>query len=78
MTVLAVFRSRSQTLDFLSRLRNAGVPSQAVNTPREAGVGCGISAKFDENFLARARAIVEKYPYSSFSGFLFDGRYYGK
>ncbi len=44
MTVLAVFRSRSQTLDFLSRLRNAGVPSQAVNTPREAGVGCVISA----------------------------------
>ena len=48
MTVLAVFRSRSQTLDFLSRLRSAGVPSQAVNTPREAGVGCGIYGSYGE------------------------------
>lgn len=78
MTVLAVFRSRSQTLDFLSRLRNAGVPSQAVNTPREAGVGCGISAKFDDNFMNRARAILDQYPYSSFSGFLSGTQYYGK
>lgn len=78
MTVLAVFRSRSQTLDFLSRLRNAGVPSQAVNTPREAGVGCGISAKFDDSFMNRARAILDQYPYSSFSGFLTGTQYYGK
>ena len=77
MTVLAVFRSRSQTLDFLSRLRAAGVPSQAVSTPREAGVGCGISAKFDENFLPRARAVLDRFPYSSFSGFLKGGQYYG-
>ena len=75
MTVLAVFRSRSQTLDYLARLRSSGVPAQAVNTPREAGVGCGISARFDDAFLPRARYLIRTRSYSSFSGFLSQGRY---
>ena len=50
MTILAVFRSRAQTLDYVAALKNAGIPASAVATPKEAGVGCGISAKFEENF----------------------------
>lgn len=45
MTILAVFRSRAQTLDYVAALKNAGIPASAVATPKEAGVGCGISAK---------------------------------
>lgn len=70
MTILAVFRSRAQTLDFVAVLRGAGIPASAVSTPKEAGVGCGISAKFEESFFSRARFFVQKKPYSSFSGFL--------
>ena len=70
MTMLAVFRSRSQTLDFISVLKAGGVPAQAVNTPREAGVGCGISAKFEEPFLNRVRYHLDKKRYSSFSGLM--------
>lgn len=70
MTVLAVFRSRAQTLDYISSLKKLGVPVGAANTPKEAGVGCGLSAKFDERFLPRARAALDKKPYSSFVGFL--------
>ncbi len=77
MTVLAVFRSRMQTLDFLTALKGAGVPAQAVSTPQEAGVGCGISAKFDARFLERARALLAKKKYSSFAGFLRGGLYAG-
>ena len=55
MTVLAVFKSRAQTLDFVSLLRSGGVVASAVNTPKEAGVGCGISAKFDERFFPREK-----------------------
>ncbi len=73
MTVLAVFRSRAQTLDFLSRLKASGVPAQAVSTPGEAGVGCGISARFDARFMERAKSLLAKRPYSSFAGFLRDG-----
>ena len=70
MTVLAVFRSRAQSLDFLSALKAAGVAAQAVSTPKEAGVGCGISVKFDERMLFRAKAVLAKRPYSAFAGFL--------
>ncbi len=70
MTMLAVFRSRAQTLEFISVLKAGGVPAQAVSTPKEAGVGCGISARFEENFSGRARALLGKRAYSSFSGFM--------
>lgn len=70
MTMLAVFRSRAQTLDFVSRLKAAGVPVQTVATPPAAGVGCGISAKFEENFFPRVSFLIGKRPYSSFSGFM--------
>lgn len=70
MTTLAVFRSRAQTLEYISFLKASGVPTQAVNTPKEAGVGCGISAQFDSNFLPRAKSCLKIKPFSSFSGFL--------
>ena len=70
MTYLAVFRSRAQALDYISALKRAGVPARAVNTPKEAGVGCGISALFDEHFFPRARAVLGSYPYSAFAGFM--------
>lgn len=70
MTMLAVFRSRAQTLDFISKLKAAGVLVQAVSTPKDAGVGCGVSAKFDSRFEARVRYLLGKRPYSSFSGLM--------
>ena len=70
MTMIAVFRSRAQALEYISFLKANGVPAQAVNTPKEAGVGCGISAKFDEGFYSRARACLGKKRYTAFSGFM--------
>lgn len=70
MTMLAVFRSRAQTLEYISNLKASGVPAQAVNTPKEAGVGCGISAKFEDAFFPRAKLVLTKKPYSSFAGFM--------
>ena len=73
MTMLAVFKSRSQTLDCISALRAAGVPARAVSTPKEAGVGCGISVKFEEGFLPRVRTVLTRRPYSSFAGIMREG-----
>ncbi len=70
MTYLAVFRSRAQTLAFVSALRGMGAAVQAVNTPKEAGVGCGISARFEEAFLPRARRALAEGRYSAFAGFM--------
>ena len=74
MTILAVLKSRAQTLDLVSSLRAAGVPAQAVSTPKEAGVGCGISARFEDSFFVRAKSVVAKGGYSSFAGYM---RLYG-
>ena len=73
MTTLAVFRSRAQALDFLSYIKRSGVPAQAVATPKEAGVGCGVSVKFDERFLSRVKLLLTGRQYTSFSGFLRRG-----
>ena len=75
MTVLAVFRSRAQALAYFSAVKSAGIPAQTVSTPKEAGVGCGISVKFDERFLPRAKALLIRMPATSFSGFLRGGSY---
>lgn len=70
MTVIAVFRSRAQALDFISFLKSAGVPAQAVSTPKEAGVGCGISAMFDERFLPRVTAVLNRRRYTAYRGLM--------
>ncbi len=70
MTILAVFRSRSETLAFVSALRGLGAVVQAVNTPKEAGVGCGISARFEDAFFPRAQRALKAGRYASFAGFL--------
>ena len=70
MTMLAVFASRSQALDAISYLRGMGVPARAVSTPKDAGVGCGISVKFEEGFLPRVRLLLSKRPYSSYAGIM--------
>lgn len=70
MTIIAVFRSRAQALDCVSNLRKEGIPAQTVSNPHEARVGCGISARFEESFLPRARRIIAQKAYTSFSGYM--------
>ncbi len=70
MTMLAVFKSRSETLAFLTDLRGSGAPASAMSTPKEAGVGCGLSARFEETFLPRARNVLSRRSYGSFAGFM--------
>lgn len=76
--ILAVFRSRSQALDFISKLRANGLSATAVSTPKEANVGCGISAKINEAELSRARGwrrIIVSVRFVGFYAFEFK---YGK
>ena len=68
--MLAVFKSRSETLGFISLLRANGVPASAMATPKEAGVGCGLSARFEEVFFSRARNVLARKRYGSFAGFM--------
>lgn len=75
---LAVFRSRTQALDFISALKSFGIAAKAVSTPKEANVGCGISAKISESDLKRASIVAKKLKPSALVGFYSSEFRYGK
>lgn len=75
---IAAFRSRTETLEFLEILRRRGVPASAVNTPREAGVGCGLSVRFPAGALPAARGALARFRANSFAGFFRVERKYGR
>ena len=43
---VAAFRSRQQVLRFEAALRQRGVPTRVVTTPRDISMGCGLSVRF--------------------------------
>ena len=57
--MIAVFRSRTQLFSFIGAFRALGGSAEIVSTPHEAGVGCGLSASFEERFLLKARVAVK-------------------
>ena len=76
--LLAVFRSRAQAADCNSRLRINGVPSNLINTPKEAGIGCGLSVKIPQNMATREKGIVMQQHYAAFYGFYAMKTLYGR
>lgn len=68
--LLAVFKSRSQAMDCAARMRVANLRCALIATPKEAGVGCGLSIKIDRAQLARAQNIIKSGRYSAFYGFI--------
>ena len=76
--ILAVFRSRSQAVDCNTRLKKFGIPATIINTPKEANIGCGLSVKFTENFLNRAKTVIKGGNYSAFYGYYIMKSVYGR
>ena len=69
MMILAVFRSRSQSIDYADRLLSFGVRAETMSAPKEAKIGCGLCVRFDESQFARANAVLKTGKYSSFKGY---------
>jgi hypothetical protein len=67
---LAVFRSRTDVLFFIERLRENGVFAKTVPTPKELKLGCGISAEFSNNSLALAKKLINTGNFPSFYSFV--------
>ncbi len=67
--ILAVFKSRSETLFFANLLKSNGLIVNVVNTPKQAGQTCGISVKFMPNNLAEVRRLLASRSFQSFVGF---------
>lgn len=66
---LAVFNSRTHTVGFIEYMRSKGIDCRAVNTPTEAHVGCGISARLPMEYLSIARHVISALSLTSFRGF---------
>lgn len=66
--IVVTFRSRAHTVGFYEFLRKNGVYCQIINTPKEAGVGCGLSVRLNTSYISVAKKAVKITAYSSFAG----------
>lgn len=64
--IIAAYRSRTITMQVYTALTEQGIYCSLISTPQEAGVGCGLSVKFDEGNFGRVSGI-SRYP--TFAGF---------
>ena len=69
MMILAVFRSRAQSLDCLERMQKYGVPATTISAPKEAKIGCGLCVRFEAKYFIRADAVLRAGKYSAFKGY---------
>lgn len=67
--IIAVFRSRKETMDLRARLESNMIKCQTINTPRPVSVGCGISLKYDSRGYNCAKKIINTSCYHTFVGF---------
>lgn len=66
--VVIAFRSREHTVRFAEFLRRSGTYCQIINTPKEAGVGCGLSVRIATGDYGAAKRAVKITAYQSFAG----------
>lgn len=66
---LAVFKSRSATLNFANLLRSNNVPVAIINTPQSIGSVCGISVKFLSDFNQKVQMLLRQNCINNFVGF---------
>ena len=67
--IIVAFRSRTHTVKFYEYLQKANLGGEIVNTPKEAGVGCGLSVKVSLNRFNLVKRAVTFAKLSSFAGF---------
>lgn len=73
--LIIAFRSRSSTMRYAAALRNSGIAVKIINTPREAGAGCGISARCSLAAYNTARSVLASGSYQGFAGFYRENPY---
>ena len=67
--VVVAFRSRAHTVKFSEYLRNYGINNEIINTPKEAGVGCGLSIKISTSLFSIVKKATFSVNLNSFAGF---------
>ncbi|MBR2499202.1 MAG: DUF3343 domain-containing protein [Clostridia bacterium] len=76
--VVVAFRSRAHTVKFAEFMRANGVSVEIINTPKEAGVGCGLSVKVSKSVFTAVKRAVQVASLNSFAGFFLVTQVGGK
>ncbi len=66
----AIFLSKTQAINFAEILNKNNVLCKIVSTPKEAGLGCGISASFSPYYIDFAKGVVKKHGLDSLKKFI--------
>ena len=66
---IAVFRSRSNVLNFANLLRTNSVPCAIIGTPSKLGKTCGLSVKFLYDYFPKVQRLIKEQSFCSFDGF---------
>ena len=66
---LAVFRARTETVNFANLLKSYGVNVMIISTPRQINVSCGISVRFNPDQIEIAKNILARRKFNTFGGF---------
>ena len=76
--LVIAFRSRSDTIKFTEFLNKNNIPAEIVNTPKEAGVGCGLSAKVSRHYENIVKKAIKIANLKSFAGVFLVRKFSGK
>ena len=57
--VIVAVRSRAMVVGLSETLTKIGISNQIVSTPKEAGVGCGLSIKISTSLLLSVKRVVD-------------------
>lgn len=68
MRYIFSFRSRSAAMNFYDDLLRDGIRGEIVNTPRELGLGCGLSVRVEERDLELASRVLGMFHSERFAG----------
>lgn len=69
MNTFAPFKSRSEALRLFNALKEKKIAATIIDTPRRAGLSCGLSVVFDKNYRSIVQNIVLNNRLNSFLGF---------
>ena len=67
---VVVFRSRTDVLTFIDDMRKLNAYAKVISTPKQAKIGCGISAEIWAVGLSTAKKLIKIKKYNSFHAIL--------
>ncbi|MBO4573686.1 MAG: DUF3343 domain-containing protein [Clostridia bacterium] len=66
--LIIVFKSKTEVFEFIDRMNAAGAFTTTTGTPKEAKIGCGISAKTNAHNVNAVHKVLSENDFDGFFG----------